>query len=110
MRRIVGLTAILAIVGCGQPISPPATIAPKPKVAFVSNNPDPFWSIVEAGCLKAANENGVELVFKKPASGDPAIQQEIIESLVNNNIKAIALSVIDPKNQTAYLNEVAAKV
>jgi ribose transport system substrate-binding protein len=82
----------------------------KVRVAFVSNNPDPFWSIVEAGCNKAAGEVGAEVVFRKPPSGDPAQQQEIIESLVNNGLKAISVSVIDPKNQTAYLNEVAAKV
>lgn len=81
-----------------------------PQVAFVTNNPDPFWSIVEAGCRKAEKETGVQVVFRKPVSGDPAAQQEVIESLVNRNIKAISVSVSDPKNQTAYLNEVAAKV
>src|SRR5436190_1601330 len=80
--------------------------ATKVRVAFVTNNPDPFWSIVEAGCNKAAGEVGAEVVFRKPPSGDPAAQQEIIESLVNNGLKAISVSVIDPKNQTAYLNEV----
>jgi ribose transport system substrate-binding protein len=88
----------------------PATIADPPQVAFVTNNPDPFWSIVEAGCRKAEKETGVQVVFRKPASGDPAAQQEVIESLVNRKIKAISVSVSDPKNQTAYLNEVAAKV
>src|SRR5437660_1649463 len=81
----------------------------KVRVGFVSNNPDPFWTIVENGCNKAAGEVGAEVVFRKPPSGDPAAQQEIIDSLVNNGLKAVSVSVIDPKNQTAYLNEVAAK-
>src|SRR5207247_11459110 len=80
-----------------------------PTVAFVSNNPDPFWSLVEAGCKKAAGEVGVEVAFRKPPSGDPAQQQEILDTLANRgDIKAISVSVIDPKNQTAYLNELAA--
>ena len=103
------LLAVLALPACNSN-KPTGAAGNRPKVAFVSNNPDPFWSIVEAGCNKAAGEVGAEVVFRKPPSGDPAAQQEIIESLVNNGLKAISVSVIDPKNQTAYLNEVAAKV
>lgn len=114
----------LSILSLSLLINIPACNAPKPsgrlngistvtksKVAFVSNNPDPFWSIVENGCNKAAGEVGVEIVFRKPPSGDPAAQQEILDSLANRgDIKAISVSVIDPKNQTAYLNELAAKL
>ncbi len=81
-----------------------------PKVAFVSNNPENFWTICEAGCQKAAPEVGVNVLFRKPESGDAAKQKEIIDSLINQEIKAIAVSVIDPKNQTDYLNSVAARV
>jgi ribose transport system substrate-binding protein len=108
---LLALPLVLAVSACNAP-KPGGTGATGsgPTVAFVSNNPDPFWSIVEAGCAKAAGESGVAVVFRKPPSGDPAAQQEIIDSLVNRDIKAISVSVIDPKNQTAYLNEVAAKV
>lgn len=104
--RIATVLAVVMIF-CGGNGS---VFADPPQVAFVTNNPDPFWSIVEAGCRKAEKETGVTVVFRKPVSGDPAAQQEVIESLVNRKIKAIAVSVSDPKNQTAYLNEVAAKV
>lgn len=82
----------------------------KPKVAFVSNNPEEFWTIAEAGCRKAESELDVEVVFRRPAKGDAALQKEIIDALLIQNIKAIAVSVIDPKNQTPYLDEIAAKV
>jgi ribose transport system substrate-binding protein len=82
----------------------------RPKVAFVSNNPESFWTICEAGCNKAATDAGVECIFRKPQGGDPAKQKEIIDALVNQDVKAIAVSVIDPKNQTAYLNSIADKV
>jgi ribose transport system substrate-binding protein len=109
-------TLLLAAVIAATPAcnsSKSSTAAPsgnRPAVAFVSNNPDPFWSIVEGGCNKAALENNVELVFKRPSSGNAAEQKEIIDSLVGQNIKAISISVIDPNNQSAYLDEVAAKV
>jgi ribose transport system substrate-binding protein len=111
--RTLGLLAVplaLAALPACNSSKPSGAAGNQPKVAFVTNNPDPFWSIVEAGCDKAAAETGVDVVFRKPPSGDPAAQQEIIDSLVNRDIKAISVSVIDPKNQTAYLNEVAAKV
>ena len=82
----------------------------KLKVGFVSNNPATFWTIAEAGCRKAEAETGVEVVFRKPAQGDPAVQKEIIESLMGQGIKAIAISVIDPKGQKSLLDEVAAKI
>lgn len=106
----VAFAAVAFLAGCqsSKPTTAVST-APRTTVAFVSNNPDPFWSIVEAGCMKSALEHDVDVVFKKPSSGNAAEQKEIIDSLVGQNIKAIAVSVIDPKNQTAYLDEVAAK-
>ena len=54
----------------------------KPRVAFVSNNPEAFWSIAEAGAKKAAEENGVELIFQKPASSDVSTQKEKIDQVL----------------------------
>jgi ribose transport system substrate-binding protein len=82
----------------------------KPKVAFVSNNAATFWTIAEAGCRKAENEFGVEVIFRMPPKGDPATQTEILDILKNQNIKALAVSVIDPRGQRAHLDELAEKV
>src|SRR5262245_17892361 len=82
----------------------------KPKVGFVSNNPATFWTIAEAGCRKAEAESGVEVIFRRPQSGDPALQKEIIDILLSQDIKALAISVIDPKGQRPYLDEIAARV
>ena len=82
----------------------------RPKVAFVSNNPETFWTIAEKGCAKADKEFGVEVIFRKPDSGDAAKQTEIIDNLVNQNIKALAVSVINPKGQNDHLKEIAARI
>ncbi len=84
--------------------------AAKPRVAFVSNNAASFWKIAEAGCLKAQDEFGVEVVVRMPPQGDPSSQKEILDGLLTQNLKAVAVSVIDPKGQRAYLDEIAAKV
>src|SRR5262249_42379927 len=101
----LSLAAALALTaGCQQSGSG------KTKVAFVSNNPETFWTIAEAGCRKAEKEFGVEVMFRKPDSGDASRQTEIIDNLMSQNIKALAVSVINPKGQRDHLKEAAAKV
>ena len=68
------------------------------KVAFVSNNPESFWNIAEAGANKAAAETDVELFFQKPPRGDPAEQKAKIDQVMNQGIKAIAISVNNPQS------------
>src|SRR5579885_2032376 len=105
LHPLCGLTAglLLAVtIGCQQ--GPART-----KVAFVSNNPETFWTFAEKGCLKAEKEFGVEVVFQKP-DGDAADQTRKIDDLLNQDIKAIAVSVINPKGQSAHLKEVAGKI
>jgi ribose transport system substrate-binding protein len=106
LLRLSCLTLAVAagalVAGCGGPN--------KVRVGFVSNNAEEFWSIADAGANKAAEEQGVEVVFRRPSSGTAAEQKEIIDSLLAQGVKAIAISVIDPKNQSEYLDEVAAKV
>lgn len=80
----------------------------KLKVAFVTNNPESFWNIAEAGCKKAEAEFGVELYFRRPTGQED--QKKIIDDLIGQNIKAMAISVIEPKGQRPYLDEIAAKV
>ena len=80
------------------------------KVAFVSNNAAEFWTLAEAGARKGEKESGVQVIFKRPQDGTAATQKQIIEDLLAQGIKAIAISVIDPKNQTDFINEIAARV
>ena len=82
----------------------------KPRVAFITNNPESFWTIAEAGAKKAADESGVELFFRKPSPGNAATQKVEIDAALNRGVKAIAISVFDPETQSEYLDEVAAKV
>jgi ribose transport system substrate-binding protein len=100
----LALAALVMTTGCQQGGSG------KTKVAFVSNNPETFWTIAEAGCRKAEKEFGVEVMFRKPDSGDASRQTEIIDNLMSQNIKALAVSVINPKGQRDHLKEIAAKV
>ncbi len=110
-RRLIALLgcvlAALAASACGRDSSREAT---RVKVAFVSNNPEDFWTIAEAGTRKAGEELGVEVVFKRPQNGTPAEQKQIIEDLLTQRVQAIAVSVLDPDNQIDFFNQIADRV
>lgn len=107
------LTACLAVVGlpaCQSSTDKgPAATSVRPKVAFVSNNAEEFWTIAEAGTQKAAREFNVEVLFRRPLTGSAAEQKDIIEDLVTQRVAALAISVNDPKNQTDFLNRIVDK-
>ena len=95
--------ALIGAVGCNKNTG-------KPRVAFITNNPESFWTIAEAGAQKAEAEFGVELIFRKPSPGNAATQKVAIDAALDRGVKAIAISVFDPKTQSEYLDEVAARV
>jgi ribose transport system substrate-binding protein len=106
LRIVVSVAAAFALpflVGC------PQSSGGRIKVAFVTNNADPFWNIAQKGVEKAAKDFDVDCVVKKP-QGDASDQKKIIDSLLNQDIKAMAVSVTDPENQGRYFNEVSQKV
>lgn len=80
----------------------------KHKLAFVTNNPSEFWTIARKGTEKAAKEiPSIEVDFRIPADGTAAEQQRIVDDLLANGVKGIAISPVDPKNQTEMLNRAA---
>jgi ribose transport system substrate-binding protein len=102
LSSLVVAGLLLSLAGCAQ--------SGKLKVAFVTNNPAEFWTIVEKGASDAAEKGNVELMFRRPANGTAAEQKQIIDTLLPRGVKAISISVIDPENQTEFLDTVAAKV
>lgn len=82
----------------------------RPRVAVVTNCTANFWSICEAGAKKAAAENDVELTFRQPPSLDVSQQKQIIDTLVQQGPSGIAISVINPEEQTPDLTRIAGKM
>src|SRR5687767_13453179 len=96
--------AVLATAGCGK--SEPGKL----KVAFITNNPDEFWTYAERGCERAARELEVEVLFRRPPNGTAQEQQEQVNQVMIRGVQGIAISPIDAKNQAAFLNDIATKV
>src|SRR6266481_1972395 len=106
-RRIVlscllfGLTGLL-ILGCSR------TGEKKTKLAFVTNNASDFWTIARKGVEQADKElPNVDVEFRIPADGTAAEQRRIIEDLLAKGIAGMAISPVDPDNQTQLINETA---
>lgn len=100
---LVALALALVASGCGPQNK-------NIKLAFVSNNASSFWTIARAGTADAVKElQNVEVDFRIPSSGGAAEQQQILDDLLAKGVDGIAVSPIDPANQTDFLNKVASQ-
>ena len=76
------------------------------KVAFVTNNASDYWTIARKGVEKADAELAdVSVEFKIPADGTAAEQKRIIDDLLSVGTQGIAISPVDPDNQTQLIND-----
>ena len=110
------LLAALLLAGC-KPESQPSGQAGagtagatgssgRRKIAFVSNGVASFWTIAAAGVKAAGEKAGVDTETLMPVEGI-SDQKRIIEDLLTRGIDGIAVSPIDPVNQTELLNRAA---
>ena len=81
------------------------------RLAFVTNNTSDFWTIARKGTEKADKEfDDVTVEFRLPADGTAAEQKRMIDDLLAKGIDGMAVSPVDPENQTQTLNETAKRV
>jgi ribose transport system substrate-binding protein len=80
------------------------------KLAFVTNNASDYWTIARKGVEKADAElNDVSVEFRLPGDGTAAEQKRIIDDLISKGTNGIAISPVDPDNQTQLINDTAKK-
>ena len=100
-RLFACMLVALLLLGC-------STGSKKKKLAFVTNNAANFWTIAKRGCEQADKElDDVDVEFKIPGEGTAAEQKRIIDDLLARGIDGIAISPVDPTNQTQLLNDIA---
>jgi ribose transport system substrate-binding protein len=76
------------------------------KIAFVTNGVASFWTIAAAGVKAASRDLKVNAETLMPAEGI-SDQKRIVEDLLTRGIDGIAISPIDPANQTDLINQAA---
>jgi ribose transport system substrate-binding protein len=80
------------------------------KLAFVTNNSADFWTIARRGVEKADAELAdVEAEFRLVSDGTAAEQQRVVDDLLTKGVDGMAISPVDPQNQTALLDAAAKK-
>jgi len=78
------------------------------RLAFVTNNASDFWTIARKGVEKADAElPDVTAEFKIPSDGTAAEQKRIVDDLLAKGIDGIAMSPVDPDNQTSLINDLS---
>ncbi len=121
LAAVFGACALLLLAGCHNDApsgtsstgttgsaAPPA--GGQTQLAFVTNNPSDYWKICNRGVDAAAKKLGnVSVQFVQPADGTAATQKQDVDDLLAKGVKGIAISPVDPPNETDYLNGVAAK-
>jgi ribose transport system substrate-binding protein len=105
------LATAIIFAACTNPGTNNASSAGgKHKLAFVTNNASDFWAIARKGTEKAAKDiPGIDVEFRITSDGTAAEQQRVVDDLLAKGIHGIAISPVDPANQTPMLNRAAAQ-
>ena len=89
----------------GSPTDAAKTVK-KTRVAFISNGVAAFWTIAETDVNHAAAKLNVDASVHMPSGIED--QKRTVEDLLTRGVDGIAISPIDPANQTEILNKAAA--
>ena len=106
------LLVTIFVVGCKNPGNENAKSGTtdkgkKPKLYFVTNGIANFWTIAEKGAMKAEEDFNCDVEVKMPSAegGRAANQKRMLEQLISKGFDGIAVSPVEPENQTDILNE-----
>jgi ribose transport system substrate-binding protein len=80
----------------------------KPRIAYITNGVDPFWTIAEKGATDAAKKFNADVQVIMPDGAND--QKQKVEDLLTRGIDGIAISPIDAENQTPLINQAAKQV
>jgi ribose transport system substrate-binding protein len=89
------------MAGCGR--QQPSTH----RIAFITNNAADFWTIARKGTEKADAELADVTVEFRLGDGTAAAQKRIVDDLLAKGVEGLAISPVDPANQTAMLDAAA---
>lgn len=100
-RRIFLGAAALSLAGCTQNRKKQIALIPKGRAHM-------FWRSVNAGAVKAARENDLEVVWNGPdTETDYNGQLRIVDAMINRRVDAICLAPIDKKVMVSVVERAA---
>jgi len=103
LRRTAVLicASVLVVTGCSRQQSSTK------RLAFITNNAADFWTIARRVTEKADAALPDVVVEFRLGDGTTAAQKRIVDDLLAKGVDGIAISPVDPANQTAMLNDAA---
>jgi len=106
VKTVIALvcTSALMLSSCGGGEKPTTR-----RLAFITNNASDFWTIARKGVEKADAELAGATVEFRMGDGTAAEQKRIVDDLLAKGVDGIAISPVDPANQTGMLDEAAAR-
>ncbi|RMF38620.1 MAG: sugar ABC transporter substrate-binding protein [Planctomycetota bacterium] len=113
-RSAIGMSclavAVILTIGCNRSSKSSSggdvSGTDRPQLAYVTNGVASFWVIAEAGAKQGGEEFNADVEVHMPAEGI-SDQKRIVEDLLTKGVDGIAISPIDPANQTDLLNKAA---
>ena len=114
MKRLFPYLFIFLVVailsaGCGKSGRESAKNAPVSKFTIAvipKGTTHEFWKSIHAGAVKAADETGVDIVWKGPLIEDDREEQlQIVETFVAGKISAIVLAPLDNRSLIVSVRE-----
>ena len=113
LRSGIICACMFFIASCIQSVGPAGvgSASNTVRLSFVTNNASDFWTIARKGTEKADTElNDVTVEFRIPSDGTAAEQKRLLDDLLAKGVEGIALSPVDPDNQTQMINDTAKRV
>jgi ribose transport system substrate-binding protein len=98
----LGCALAMVLAGCGRQQSSTTR-----RLAFITNNAADFWTIARRGTEKADAELADVTVEFRLGDGTAAAQKRIVDDLLAKGVDGLAISPVDPANQTAMLDATA---
>jgi ribose transport system substrate-binding protein len=105
-----------SLLACSQPSGdrPQPGAAPPSKSRRIAVIPkgttNEFWKSVHAGAVKAARDQGIEIVWKGPVREDDRDEQiKVVENFLSQGIDGIVLAPLDDRALIPVLNDAKAR-
>lgn len=103
-RTAIACSCLLMFIACSRTDQSSQT----KRLAFITNGASDYWTYARRGCEKADQElNDTTVDFRIPSDATAAEQKRIVDDFLAKGVDGIAISPVDPDNQTAMINEAA---
>jgi len=102
---VVGVAVLAGACGGGSSATKRKQIAVIPK-----GTTHEFWKSIHAGALKAAQERGVDIIWKGPVKEDDRDEQiKVVETFISQGVDGICLAPLDDRALVPVLNDAKAR-